>query len=157
MTAGHDTFLHSNAPWRLNAASRAARSVLVGAAGITAAWVGTSGTVALRTQLLWLVAGGASLIVGGLGMSRWLLLGMREVRVLQRDVLDLLDVRCVRPETTGSAAQFAAAGELSVCAPPGARHFHRTICALVHGKDVETRSAAAFTAAGLSRCGVCRP
>lgn len=148
--------MHANAPWRLRAASSAARSLVVGAAGITAAWVGASGTVALRTQLLWLMAGGAALIVAGFGMSNWLLVGMREIRVLQREVLEGLDVRCVRPGPTGSPAELAAS-ELSVCAPRGARHFHRTTCAMVHGKDVESRSAAAFACAGLSRCGVCRP
>lgn len=148
----HDDYLHRDSPWRLSSAAALLRSMAFSIAGIAAAWIGCSTTARLAAQTRWLAVGGGAIILGGWGMTRWLLLGFREVRSLRAELLPRLNARA--HADSGSLSRPASTG---LFAPAGARHFHRGECQLVVGKQLDRRTLSAFLKQGLSACGVCQP
>lgn len=140
-------------PWsRLDALVPAVLAV-AGLVLIVWGWYGASGTVDLDSQTRWLAVGICGLIVGGLGMVAWLLLGLRAVTALKHEVLAELESRLPAPEAASPAAAPAAA----LGTAPGMRRYHRPDCLMISGKDASWAPEAEHVRAGLQPCGVCRP
>jgi hypothetical protein len=148
----HEDYLHADSPWRVSSALALVRSMGLSIAGIATAWIGCSTTADLVTQTRWLAVGGGALILGGWAMTRWLVLGFREVRSARA---------ALPPRLSGlahpDAGSLFRAAPTRLYAPAGARHFHRAECQLVVGKKLDQRTLRTFVKQGLSACGVCGP
>lgn len=139
-------------PWSRRDAAVPALLTAVGLVLLVWGWFGISGTVDLDSQTRWLALGILGLIVGGLGMVVWLLLGLRAVTALKHDVLVDLEARLPAPREAASAAATAPAGLGTV---PGMRRYHRADCLMLAGKDATWADDAEHARAGLAPCGVC--
>jgi hypothetical protein len=143
-------------PWHIGDVQRLLLTLALAAIGITASWVGISGTVVWSRQMLWLAVGIASTAVAGVGVMAWLLTAFRAVRVRQSRMADGLAARLVLDDDVASTTNDEVASDPSqLVAAPAMTRFHRADCPLVAGK-----AAAALTAARRARlrpCGVCRP
>jgi hypothetical protein len=143
-------------PWRRGHALVTGVLGAVGAVLLVWGWYGSSGTVDLNSQTRWLALGILGLIVGGLGMSVWLLAGLRAVTDLKREVLDELSRR-LPVEAAAAAPAGSAPGTTALGTAPGMRRYHRAECLMIAGKDATWAEAHAHVEAGLVPCGVCRP
>lgn len=121
-------------------------------AGLVIAWAGISGEVRLAVQARWLGLGIASLLLGGLGMVGWLVIGWARVGALRREVLRGL----VRTDD-GDSPSAEAIGQHRFGTVPGMRRYHREDCQLLAAKTSTWESPRAHARAGLLPCGICRP
>lgn len=138
-------------PWARRDVAVVALILLLALAGLTVGWFGVSDTVDLNAQTRWLGMGIGALVVGGFGMVAWLLLGLRRVATLRRDVLADLDRR--HPEPAARAAVLTDRQRLGTV--PGMRRYHADGCQLLEGKAVIYADATAHTEAGLTPCPIC--
>ena len=140
-------------PWSLNDLTRLTSFLIVSGVVIVGCAAGAGQTSVYDHQLLWIVGASVALMLSGLGWTRWLLIGSRNLRVRQRR-LDTLTARLsskpeARVTTTGHRElRFAAAGMT---------RFHRATCPLTEGKDVAGAPRNEQIARGLAPCGVCAP
>lgn len=140
-------------PWSRRDAVAVAAILLVAVVGLVVGWLGVSDTVDLDSQTSWLGVGIAALIVGGFGMVLWLLLGLRRVAVLRREVLATLERRHPEPLRVPVPAELT---EHQRCGTvPGMRRYHAADCQLLLGKQVTYAEAAAHAEAGLRPCPIC--
>jgi hypothetical protein len=139
-------------PW--TAGQRLVLAVLlaVGVGGLVAGYTGTSGTLRVGHQVVWIDLAGAALLVSGAGVVLFLTAGRRAIG---RRRLGLFgDV--VEGEAVAALATGVAAGDL-VSAPTMTK-YHRADCSFVAGKaGVVAASAAGHEQAGRRPCGVCLP
>ena len=145
-------------PWHVRDVQRLLLTLLLSAIGLTASWVGVSGTVVWSRQMLWLAIGIASTAVAGVAIMSWLLTAFRSIRVRQSRIVDGVAARLVLDDEPADASTAAAlsgpAGAALVSAPTMTR-FHRADCPLV--QDKQTSPLTAARRAKLSPCGVCQP
>jgi hypothetical protein len=121
--------------------------------GLIIAWAGISGTVQLPAQARWLGLGIASVILGGLAMVGWLVVGLARVGALRRAVVRELSAGL--PSADVPSDQTTAAVRLGVA--PGMRHYHREDCRLLIDKTPSWGTGLSHAAVGLLPCGICRP
>lgn len=139
-------------PWSRRDAVAVAVILVLAVVGLVVGWFGVSDTVDLDSQTGWLGLGIGALIVGGFGMVVWLLLGLRRVAVLRREVLTELDRR--HPVPTRPAVRDLTAGQ-AFGTVAGMRRYHVADCQLLAGKDVTFAEPAAHEQAGLRPCPIC--
>ena len=139
-------------PWSRRDAVAVAVILLVAVIGLVVGWFGVSDTVDLDSQTGWLGVGIAALIVGGFGMVVWLLLGLRRVAMLRREVLTELDRR--HPAPARPAAPGLTTGQ-NFGTVAGMRRYHAADCQLLAGKDVTFAALATHEQAGLRACPIC--
>jgi ABC-type nickel/cobalt efflux system permease component RcnA len=140
-------------PWSRRDALLVALILAVALAGLVVGWLGVSDTVDLNSQTRWLGLGIGALIVGGFGMVAWLLLGLRRIAVLRREVLTVVDRR--HPEPARVAARPQLSDRQGFGTVPGMRRYHAPDCQLLAGKDAQFAPAAAHAEAGLRPCPIC--
>ena len=140
-------------PWSRRDAVVVAVVLLLAVIGLVVGWLGVSDTVDLDSQTGWLGVGIAALIVGGFGMTVWLLLGLRRVAVLRREVLTTLDRR--HPEPARAEARAAVTDRQQLGTVAGMRRYHAAGCQLLLGKDVTFADAGTHVQAGLRPCPIC--
>jgi hypothetical protein len=126
-------------------------------AGLTVGWAGAGGEAKLDDQRGWLALAIGSLILGGLAMVGWLLIGLQTIAALRAPVV--AEVRRRKSMTIAAPAVIEVAHDLPAGfgVAPGMRHYHRADCRLLCGKSATFAEAAEHTAAGLLLCGVCMP
>jgi hypothetical protein len=154
----HYRFMREESPWGRPHAIVSSAIVAVGAGLGIVGWVGLSGENTFREQSNWLVLAVFAAVLISIGMSVWLLFGLREVRRGEREILAEIRRRRAdraRERDRGDRERFVGTGTL-VTAPQLTR-FHRADCRLVRAKQFETVSRADARARGLQECGVCRP
>ncbi len=139
-------------PWSRRDAVAVALILLVAVIGMAIGWFGVSDTVDLDSQTGWLGLGIAALIVGGFGMVVWLLLGLRRVAVLRREVLTALDRRHPNP---APAPRSLVTDRQLLGTVPGMQRYHAADCQLLLGKQVQFADAASHDRAGLRPCPIC--
>jgi len=121
--------------------------------GLGIGWFGVSDTVDLNGQTRWLGFGIGALILGGFAMVFWLLMGLRRVAVLRREVVTAVNRR--HPEPARTSTVLTDRQELATA--PGMRRFHLTTCQMLEGKEATVASEAAHAEAGLLPCPICLP
>jgi len=140
-------------PWSRRDAVAVAVILLLAVIGLVIGWFGVSDTVDLDSQTGWLGVGIAALIVGGFGMTVWLLLGLRRVSVLRREVLTAIDRRHPAPARAEARADMTDRHRFGTVT--GMRRYHAANCQLLLGKDVTFAEAGAHRKAGLRPCPIC--
>jgi hypothetical protein len=144
-------------PW--NARQRLQLSVLlvVGVAGLVAGYGGTSGTLRLSHQVVWVDVAGAALLVSGAGVVLFLTAGRRAVgrrRLgLFGNVVDepaTASVAAAAAPGTGPGAELVSAARMT--------KYHRADCSFVAGKTgLVPGTAVNHEKVGRRPCGVCLP
>jgi hypothetical protein len=139
-------------PWTAGQHVVLAVLLVVGVGGLVAGYTGTSGTLRVGHQVVWIDLAGAALLVSGAGVVLFLTAGRRAIG---RRRLGLFgDV--VEGEALAALATGVSAGDL-VSAPTMTK-YHRADCSFVAGKaGVVAASAAGHEQAGRRPCGVCLP
>jgi hypothetical protein len=120
-----------------------------GAAGLVIAWYGSAAEADWRDTAKWLVTATGGLMLAGLGLLAWLVLGKLRITAAERAVrLGLLERRASKRDV---AVTVVTDGLVTA---DGMRRYHRPTCLLMAGKQpvpfVPGRSA-------LTACGVCEP
>ena len=138
-------------PWTARQRLVLAVLLVLGVAGLVAGYLGTSGTLRLSRQVVWVNVAGAALIVSGSGVAVFLTAGRRAVG---RRRLGLFgDVPAAQVATVdpgaGTATDLVAAASMT--------KYHRADCTFVDGKSVTASTAAKHEQAGRRPCGVCLP
>jgi hypothetical protein len=136
------------------------RALLLAGLGILIAvvcWYRVSGQVRLRDQQSWAAVSVLGLVVGCLGGVSWLLVGLRAVRLGQRQLLaDIAVVMDWPADLAGYAGRRQAAATDSpdeLVSGPGMTLVHRAACPVARGKDV----APVAEGHGLDACAMCLP
>ncbi|MBA3742334.1 hypothetical protein [Sporichthya sp.] len=138
-------------PWSRRDAVAVAVVLLLALIGLVIGWLGVSDTVDLDSQTGWLGFGIAAVILGGFGMVIWLLLGLRRVAVLRREVLTELDRRHPKPvRTPGVLTDGQQFGTVT-----GMRRYHAAGCQLLEDKAPSFAAASVHAEAGLLPCPIC--
>jgi ABC-type nickel/cobalt efflux system permease component RcnA len=138
-------------PWSSRDRVGVAAVLVLGVIGLVIGWAGISDTVSLNQQTRWLGLGIGALMFAGFGMVGWLLVGLRAVAVLRRDVLAELDRRY--PEPAQAAVAMTDRSEFGTVT--GMRRYHAASCQMLDGKKVTYADAAAHAGAGLAPCPIC--
>jgi hypothetical protein len=126
--------------------------LVVGVIGLIAGYAGTSETIRLSHQVVWVNVAGAALLVSGAGIILFLTAGRRAIG--QRRLGLFGNVAESKASTDPSSA--TSAGDL--VAAPTMTKYHRADCSFVAGKPgVVVASAAGHEQAGRRPCGVCLP
>ena len=134
-------------PWRVEDLLRWYVALGLSLTGLAVAWWGISGTLRLSRSITWIDVAVLSLVVSGLGNTRWLLQGRRAVAARRRAELpDAATWLRVGTTTTYDDVRVAV---------PGAQRHHSVSCAAVDGKPVEQASVEEHERAGRLPCGLC--
>lgn len=127
----------------------------VGAVGLFLGWYGSAKEAAWRSDSGWLVLAVVSVVVAGVGLVWWLVVGRVRLAIAQRGVRTALVRRRLGAPTIAPRAIAAAVEEpqSAMVTVAGMRRRHRPDCLLVVGKPAVPTQA---DVSGLAPCGVCR-
>ena len=140
-------------PW--NAKQRLMLGLLlaIGVAGLIAGYIGTSGTLRVSKQVVWINLSGAALVLSGAGVVLFLTAARREIgrrRLSLFGDLGVVDVAAVDRGVDISAADLVTA--------PTMTKYHRADCSFVDGKTgLKVASSVDHQKVGKVPCGVCLP
>ena len=138
-------------PWSLNDLTRLTWFLIISGVVIVGCAAGAGQTSVYDHQLLWIVGAAVALMLSGLGWTRWLLIGSRNLRMRQRRLASITArLGAASPSATGVAEVLLVAG-------PGMKRYHRVDCALVKDMPVRQASRDAHVRDGRWPCGVCSP
>ena len=138
-------------PWTARQRLVLAVLLVLGAAGLAAGYLGTSGTLRLSRQVVWVNVSGASLLVSGFGVAVFLTAGRRAVG---RRRLGLFgDLHAGRVGTGGPGGGVVS----DLVAAESMTRYHRVDCSFADGKTVVAATAAQHEQAGRRPGGVCLP
>jgi hypothetical protein len=150
MSASHAAAVPAS-PWNVKQRLVLGLLLAVGVIGLVAGYAGTSGTLRVSHQVVWLNVAGAALLVSGAGVVLFLTAGRQSIG---RRRLGLFGNVGEVGRVDVSAP--VAAGDL-VAAPTMTR-YHRADCSFVADKPgVVTATAVGHEQAGRRPCGVCLP
>jgi hypothetical protein len=125
----------------------------VGVVGLVAGYAGTSGTLRLGHQVVWIDLAGAALLASGAGVVVFLTAGRRAIG---RRRLGLFGNVVEGDAAAAVLGSGVGAGDL--VAAPAMTRYHRADCSFVAGKTgLTAASMAAHEQAGRRPCGVCLP
>lgn len=147
-------------PWEAAHLLRACVAVAVSAVALMVSWWGASGTARLSTELAWLNLGVVGLVVIGVTLAMWLLVGRRALGRRQAAVTASLEV-AVAKRKSRSEAGISVRGESpetdAVVWGKGMTLYHRTNCQLVAGKPVRSATLRSHERARRKPCQICLP
>jgi hypothetical protein len=150
-------FMREDSPWRRAHGLVTSVIVAIGCALAVVSWVGLSGENTFREQSGWLVLAVFAAVISAIGMSVWLLIGFREVRCGEREIV--AEVR--RRRADREQARRALAGPLvdreALVTTDQMTRFHWADCRLVRAKAVTVVTRDQAAERNLQECGVCRP
>lgn len=141
----------SGGPWTFADLVRTGACALLGLTGIALCWNGAASSKVFERQLLWTAFAMISLGVGVTGGALWIVTGLKVVRTLRRDLLQIVAAR------TAPARSTQAATAQSVVIGDAMTRFHLADCPFARGKSVRTTTRPLATRAGLRPCEVCKP
>ena len=124
----------------------------IGVAGLIAGYTGTSGTLRVSRQVVWINVAGAALLVSGAGVVLFLTAARREIGRRRLSLFgDFAAVRStVDVSTDVSAADLVTAATMT--------KYHRADCSFVDGKTgLKVASSVDHQKVGKQPCGVCLP
>jgi hypothetical protein len=142
-------------------ATRSSSIVVLGLVGLTICWWGASGQANWHDQSSWLAGAVASTALAAVGTSRWLMAGLRNVRLAKRELFAELGaqgflepgVRTAEASERGTSTADRAA---EFVASPTMTRFHRPECILVRNKpQVAGLSPREIHDRKMRECGVC--
>jgi hypothetical protein len=138
-------------PWSAKHRLMLAVLLAIGVAGLTAGYIGTSGTLRVSKQVVWVNLAGAALLFSGAGIVLFLTAARREIG---RRRLSLFgDLGAV--ETVDRSADISA---VDLVTAPTMTKYHRADCSFVDGKTgLKVASSVDHQNVGKQPCGVCLP
>jgi hypothetical protein len=114
------------------------------------AWIRTASLADFDRQLSWVNCGGFGLVVGGVALGRWVLIGRQRVTDRGRDLFGQISGWGSATGAEGvPSGEFVATDEMT--------RYHSPQCLLVARKPTRARSLTAHRSAGRRPCEVCRP
>jgi hypothetical protein len=134
--------------WGLHDLRRLIRMLALSATGIVIAWLVASGTTDLSRQETAVAGGIVATAVAIVGLTGWLLAGMRTVRELREDAVQ--DMRALIARRSEVTETPALTGDLVTGA--GMTHYHLASCLMVRGKATQV-----VDGTQLSPCPLCLP
>jgi hypothetical protein len=124
----------------------------LGAAGLVAGYAGTSGTLQVSHQVVWVNVAGAALVMSGAGVALFLTAGRRAIGRRRLALFGNAVPGGAAPAGGGSGAAA------DLVASPAMTRYHRAYCSFVAGKTgLRSASSAAHEKSGRAPCGVCLP
>ena len=127
-----------------------------GGIAIVGCWYGISGRGQWSAQLAWMSGGIAALVLALLGMSAWVVVGLRTVK-RERRRMHAVRAALVADHLPRSAAPAAATPAAGMVAVVGGTRWHRPDCPLVDGKTTIPADTSGRTASARRPCDVCLP
>ena len=135
-------------PWSAKQRLTLVVLLALGAIGLIAGYTGTSGTLRVSRQVVWLNVAAAALLVSGAGVVLFLTAGRREIGQRRFGLFgNVVEDETATLPGSRSAADLVAAASMTL--------YHRADCPFVEGKSVAVATAAAHEQAGRRPCGVC--
>lgn len=122
--------------------------LLLGAGGLTLAWLGSAGEADWRDNASWLTVATASVALGGLGILVWLTVGKARLTTARRAVQGMLARRMLPPDASAELSTH----QDTFVTTSGMRRYHRPNCLLMTGK---TAVAVNGSRAELTSCEMC--
>ena len=140
-------------PWNAKQRLMLAVLLVIGAAGLIAGYIGTSGTLRVSRQVGWVNVAGAALLIAGAGVALFLTAGRREVGRRRLSLFGDLE------GSQGAAVDLAAtASAADLVSAPTMTKYHRADCSFVDGKPgLKVASSVDHQKIGKGPCGVCLP
>jgi hypothetical protein len=127
--------------------------LLIGAVGLIAGYVGTSGTLRVSHQVVWINVAGTGLLLSGAGVVLFLTGARREIGRRRLSLFGDVVVDADEPLDVGtghSAADLVSARTMT--------KYHRADCSFVAGKPgLSVAGAVGHEKIGKRPCGVCLP
>ncbi|HVW32626.1 MAG TPA: hypothetical protein VHL53_08820 [Acidimicrobiia bacterium] len=141
-------------PWKAKERVTLAVLLAIGVLGLVAGYVGTSGTLRVSHQVVWIDLAGAGLLVSGAGVVLFLTAGRRAVG--QRRLGLFGNVAGAAAEA--APADTAAYSATDLVSAPTMTKYHRGDCSFVADKaGLAPGTAVAHEKVGRKPCGVCLP
>ena len=140
-------------PWTAKQRLMLAVLLAIGVVGLIAGYTGTSGTLRVSRQVVWLNVAGAALLFSGAGVVLFLTAARREIG---RRRLSLFgDLGAVGGTAVDMRADLSAADLVTA---PTMTKYHRADCSFVDGKEgLKVASSVDHQKVGKLPCGVCLP
>ena len=140
-------------PWTAKHRLMLAVLLAIGVVGLIAGYVGTSGTLRVSRQVVWVNVAGAALLVSGAGVVLFLTVARREIG---RRRLSLFgDLGAAGVTAVDLSADLSAADLVTA---PTMTKYHRADCSFVDGKEgLKVASSVDHQKVGKLPCGVCLP
>jgi hypothetical protein len=140
-------------PWTAKQRLMLAVLLAIGVAGLIAGYAGTSGTLRVSRQVVWVNVAGTALLVSGAGVVLFLTAARRAIG--RRRLRLFGDLGAAQGATVDQSAGIAAADLVSA---PTMTKYHRADCSFVDGKgDLKVASSVDHQKVGKQACGVCLP
>ena len=137
-------------PWNAKQRLLLCALLAVGVIGLGAGYTGTSGTLRVSDQVVWVNIGGAALLVSGFGIALFLAAGRREIGRRRLGLFgDVLE-----GDGVSAIVVDGLSGDELLSAPTMTK-YHRADCPFIEGKTVTAAPAEAHQSAGRLPCGVC--
>jgi hypothetical protein len=143
------------APWTQRQARTFGLLAALGLVGLGLCWYFLSGEAAYQDQVPWLIGAIICVLVMGVAMAYWLLLGVRTVHAGSREVSQVLRVETLGPRRRLRAVASSRSNDVVFVATADMTRLHRDTCLLVRGKSATVVIAADAAARGLTLCGAC--
>ena len=143
-----------SSPWHSGDRLRLALLLLLTSGGLGVTWWMAAGTGDGSSQLAWMEAAVAAVLVAAIADTLWLMAGHRAVSRRRRGLALRVAAATARIDRIPVAARSTARG---VCTAERMTRYHRGDCPLVWGKAVAWSSAEESRRAGRRPCGICDP
>ena len=140
-------------PWTVKQWLMLAVLLAIGVAGLIAGYVGTSGTLRVSRQVVWVNVAGAALLLSGAGVVLFLTAARREIG--RRRLCLFGDVAGAEGGGAELSADFSPAELVSASTMT---KYHRADCSFLDGKaGLKAASSVDHQKVGKHPCGVCLP
>jgi hypothetical protein len=138
-------------PWTAKQRLMLALLLAIGVVGLIAGYIGTSGTLRVSKQVVWVNVAGAALLLSGAGIVLFLTAARRAIGRRRLSLFgDVAEVETVERDADLSAADLVSA--------PTMTRYHRADCSFVDGKTgLKVASSVDHQKIGKQPCGVCLP
>jgi hypothetical protein len=140
-------------PWKVADAQRLLVRLGLGLAAIVVAWIGASGTITWRNQVIWTAVGAGGVLISTMAGAGWLLPAFSAIKVEQRALKD--EIRALTVRRVTQIESDGGTPETTLLWAPGMSRYHRPSCPVVDGKLVQTISQSECRQRELLPCGMC--
>ena len=141
-------------PWHRGDRLRLALRLLLTSGGLGVTWWMAAGTGDGSSQLAWMEAAVAAVLVAAIAETLWLMAGHRAVSGRRRGLALRVAAVTARIDRIPAVTRSTAGG---VCTSERMTRYHRGDCPLVRGKAMVWSSVEESRRAGRRPCGICDP